>query len=374
MTSVAVEGAYASLGDFRLQDISVSVESGEFFVILGPSGAGKTVLLDLIAGFVYPRQGRVLLDGADITFLPTEKRHIGYMFQNYALFPDRSVYKNIEFGLRYAKMADHGRRVEDIMELVGIAKLRDRTPTTLSGGEQQRVALARSLILEPTILLLDEPLSALDTRSRDLLREELRDVIDQFEITALFVTHDQTEARLLADRLGVMYDGRLLQTGSVHQIFDKPDDERVASFVGMENLFEAVVVSQKDGIIAADIGSATIEAVANNERGDKVILGIRPENVTVMLEPVVSSARNTFNGTVKQILYLGPINKVIIDCGFMLAAYVTNISTEALRLDKGSEVSIAFKATGVNVMAKGQQSRNHHQMSNNNDHLRQQKL
>jgi molybdate/tungstate transport system ATP-binding protein len=374
MTSVAVEGAYASLGDFRLQDISVSVESGEFFVILGPSGAGKTVLLDLIAGFVYPRQGRVLLDGADITFLPTEKRHIGYMFQNYALFPDRSVYKNIEFGLRYAKMADHGRRVEDIMELVGIAKLRDRTPTTLSGGEQQRVALARSLILEPTILLLDEPLSALDTRSRDLLREELRDVIDQFEITALFVTHDQTEARLLADRLGVMYDGRLLQTGSVHQIFDKPDDERVASFVGMENLFEAVVVSQKDGIIAADIGSATIEAVANNERGDKVILGIRPENVTVMLEPVVSSARNTFNGTVKQILYLGPINKVIIDCGFMLAAYVTNISTEALSLDKGSEVSIAFKATGVNVMAKGQQSRNHHQMSNNNDHLRQQKL
>jgi molybdate/tungstate transport system ATP-binding protein len=357
MTSVAVEGAYASLGDFRLQDISVSVESGEFFVILGPSGAGKTVLLDLIAGFIYPRQGRVLFDGADITFLPTARRHVGYMFQNYALFPNMSVYKNIEFGLRYTKLSDHDRRIKEIMELVGIAKLRDRTPTTLSGGEQQRVALARSLILEPNILLLDEPLSALDARSRDLLREELRDVIHQFEITALFVTHDQTEARLLADRLGVMCGGRLIQTGSVHQIFDKPGDALVASFVGMENLFEGTVVSQNDGIITADIGNATIEAIANNEKGERVLLGIRPENVTVMLEQAVSSARNTFNGTVKQILYLGPINKLIIDCGFALAAYVTNISTETLRLEIGSEVSVAFKATGVNVISKGQQSR-----------------
>jgi molybdate/tungstate transport system ATP-binding protein len=352
MTTVSVEGAHATLGDFKLRDINLKVASGEFFVILGPSGAGKTVLLDLIAGFIYPRQGRVLLDGRDITFLPTERRHIGYMFQDYALFPNRSVYKNIEFGLRYTKLPDHRRRIEEIMELVGVTKLKDRTPTTLSGGEQQRVALARSLILEPTVLLLDEPLSALDTRSRDLLREELRDVVDQVEITALFVTHDQTEARLLADRLGVMCDGRLIQTGSVHQIFDTPADERVASFVGMENLFEAVVVSQEGGIITADIGSATIEAVANNEKGDRVILGIRPENVTVMLEQTVSSARNVFNGTIRQIFYLGPINKVIIDCGFALAAYVTNISTETLRLERGSEVSVAFKATGVNVMSK----------------------
>ncbi len=353
MTTVSVEGAQATLGDFKLRDINLNVASGEFFVILGPSGAGKTVLLDLIAGFIYPRQERVLLDGTDITFLPTERRHIGYMFQNYALFPNMSVCKNIEFGLKYAKLPDHARRIEDIMELVGVAKLRDRTPTTLSGGEQQRVALARSLILEPTVLLLDEPLSALDTRSRDLLREELRDMIDQFGITALFVTHDQTEARLLADRLGVMYDGRLIQTGSVHQIFDAPQDERVASFVGMENLFEGIVVSQKGGIIVADIGSATIEAVANNEKGDRIIIGIRPENITVMLEQVVSSARNTFNGTIRQILYLGPINKLIINCGFTLTAYVTNISTETLSLDKSTDVCVAFKATGVTVISGG---------------------
>jgi len=357
MTSVAVEGAHARLGDFKLHDVSVRVESGEFFVILGPSGAGKTVLLDLIAGFVAPQQGRVLLDRTDVTFLPTEKRHIGYMLQNYALFPNMSVRKNIEFGLRYTKLPDHRRRVEDIMELVGVSKLSDRTPTTLSGGEHQRVALARTLIVEPAVVLLDEPLSALDVQSRDLLREELRDIIDQFEITALFVTHDQTEARLLADRLGVMWSGRLLQTGSVHQVFDLPADERVASFVGMENLFEGIVVSQEGGIIVADIGNATVEAIANNKKGESVVLGIRPENVTVMLEQVVSSARNTFKGTIKQILFLGPINKIIVDCGFTLAAYVTNISTETLGLDRGTEVSVAFKATGVNVMTKGLQSR-----------------
>ena len=352
MTTVSVEGAHATLGDFKLRDISLNVASGEFFVILGPSGAGKTVLLDLIAGFVYPRQGRVLLDDADVTYLPTEKRRIGYMFQNYALFPNMSVYKNIEFGLSYTKLPNRAQRIEEMMELVGISKLRDRTPTTLSGGEQQRVALVRSLILEPHVLLLDEPLSALDARSRDMLREELRDVIKQFETTALFVTHDQTEARLLADRLGIMYDGRLVQTGSVHQIFDKPKDEQVAAFVGMENLFEGRVVSQEGGIITVDVGDATIEAVADNEKDEIVTLGIRPENITLMLEPAVSSARNTFRGTVRQILYLGPINKVMIDCGFMLAAYVTNLSTETLKLNKGTEVTAAFKATGVNVMRK----------------------
>jgi len=352
MTTVTVEGAHATLGDFKLHDISLNVASGEFFVILGPSGAGKTVLLDLIAGFVNPHQGRVLLDDADVTHLPTEKRRIGYMFQNYALFPNMSVYKNIEFGLAYTKLPNHALRIEEMMELVGISSLRDRTPTTLSGGEQQRVALARSLILEPRVLLLDEPLSALDARSRDVIREELKDVVNQFGITAMFVTHDQIDARLLADRLGIMYDGKLVQTGSVHQIFDKPENEQVAAFVSMENLFEGRVVSQEGGIITVDVHDKTVEAVADNEKDEVVILGIRPENVTLMLEPTVSSARNTFRGTISKILYLGPVNKVIIDCGFSLAAFVTNRSSEALKLDKGTEVTASFKATGVNVMKK----------------------
>ncbi|MGZ4920335.1 MAG: ABC transporter ATP-binding protein [Halobacteriota archaeon] len=350
MTSIAVEDAYARLGDFKLHDITVHVKSGEFFVILGPSGAGKTVLLDLVAGFVKPKQGRVLLDDVDITYWPTEKRRIGYMFQDYALFPNKSVYKNIQFGLRYTKLSDKARRIEDMMEMVGITKLRDRSATTLSGGEQQRVALARSLILEPRVLLLDEPLSALDQRARDVLREELRDVIRQFDITALFVTHDQTEARLLADRIGVMNDGCLVQVGSIRQIFDEPRTENIAEFVGMENVYEGVVSAQQDGLITVDIGNAKIQAVGNNKEGERVAVGIRPENITIMLGPAVSSARNTFTGVVRQVLNLGPVNRVFVDCGFMLVAYVTNLSSEALELDRGKEVSAAFKAINVHVM------------------------
>lgn len=352
MTTVTVEGAHATLGDFKLRDISLNVTSGEFFVILGPSGAGKTVLLDLIAGFVYPRQGRVLLDDLDVTCLPTEKRSIGYMFQNYALFPNMSVYKNIEFGLAYKKLPNRAQRIEEMMELVGINSLRDRTPTTLSGGEQQRVALARSLIVEPHVLLLDEPLSALDARSRDVIREELRDTIDQFGITALFVTHDQTDARLLADRIGIMYDGKLVQTGSVHQVYDTPENEEVAAFVGMENLVEGTVVAQERGIVTVVVGGAIIEAVANYEKDEVVTLGIRPENVTLMLEPTASSARNTLRGTVSLIQNLGPLNKVVVDCGFSLASYITNLSIERLHLEKGTEVTASFKASGVNVMRK----------------------
>jgi len=336
MTTVSIEGAHARLGDFKLSEIDLSVASGEFFVILGPSGAGKTVLLDLIAGFIYPKRGRIVVGDVDVTYLPTERRHIGYMFQNYALFPNMSVYKNIEFGLAYTKLQNRVQRTEEIMELVGIKNLRDRTPTTLSGGEKQRVALARSLIVEPQVLLLDEPLSALDPRSRDVIREELRDVIDQFGITALFVTHDQMDARLLADRIGIMYDGKLIQTGSVHQVYDKPENKEVAAFVGMENLIEGKVVAQEGGIVTVVVGA----------------LGIRPENVTLMLEPIATSARNTLRGTVSQILNLGPLNKVIIDCGFPLTSYITNLSIERLHLKEGVEVTASFKASGVNVMRK----------------------
>jgi len=350
MTSLSVEQTYAQLGNFKLEDINVRVKSGEFFVILGPSGAGKTVLLDLIAGFVTPRHGKILLDEVDITHTATEKRRIGYMFQNYALFPNMSVYKNIGFGLRYTKLTDKARRIEDMMSMVGITKLRDRSPPTLSGGEQQRVALARALILEPQVVLLDEPLSALDERSRDVLREELRDVIELFDTTTIFVTHDQTEARLLADRIGVMYDGRLIQIGSIHKIFDEPRDESVASFVGMENLYEGTIVVQQEGLITVDIGNAKIQAIGTDIEGERVAVGIRPENITVALEPSLSSARNSFNGVVRQVLNLGPISKVTVDCGFMVAAYVTNISSQALNLERGREVSVSFKATGVHVM------------------------
>ena len=351
MTSVEIQNAYLKLGQFNLQDINLKVKSEEFFVILGPSGAGKTVLLDLIAGFSYPNTGKVLLDGEDVTFLPIEKRRVGYMFQDYALFPNMSVLKNIKFGTRYYKIPNVENRIGELMELLDIVQLRDRHPTTLSGGEKQRVALARSLILEPKILLLDEPLSSLDARTKEALRDEIKEIIEKVGITTLYVTHDQVEAIVLADRIGVMYDGRLLQVGSSDQVFDKPQDELIARFVGMENIFKGIVKANCDGLISVDVGNAVIEAVSDVAVGNKVTLGIRPENITLQLGETISSARNIFSGKVKQIIPLGPINKVKIDCGFILNAFITKRSSEFLSLSKDREIKALFKASNVYVIA-----------------------
>jgi len=350
MTSVEVQNAYLKLGEFNLQDINLKVESEEFFVILGPSGAGKTVLLDLIAGFSYPKKGKVLLDGEDVTFLPIEKRRIGYMFQDFALFPNMSVFKNIKFGTRYYKIPNVENRIRELMELLDILQLRDRHPTTLSGGEKQRVALARSLILEPKLLLLDEPLSSLDARTKEVLRDEIKETIENVGITTLYVTHDQVEAIVLADRIGIMRDGRLLQIGSSDQIFNTPRDELIARFVGMENIFKGIVKANDDGLISIDVGDTIIEAVSDIAVGKEVTLGIRPENITLQVGETISSARNIFSGKVKQIIPLGPINKVKIDCGFILTAFITKRSSEFLRLSKGREIKALFKASNVYVI------------------------
>jgi molybdate/tungstate transport system ATP-binding protein len=352
MTSVDVEHAYVKLGQFTLEDINLRVKSEEFFVILGPSGAGKTVLLDLIAGFTYPSKGKVFIDTDDVTFMPTEKRRVGYMFQDYALFPNMSVYKNIKFGTKYYKISNVEHRVRELMELLDIVPLKDRRPTTLSGGEKQRVALARSLILEPRLLLLDEPLSSLDARAKETVRDELKEIIGNVGITTLYVTHDQVEATVLADRIGIMHNGRLIQTGPSDQVFNHPKDEFIAKFVGMENIFQGVVISNDDGLISIDVGNTIIEAISDVAVGNEVIIGIRPENITLQVGETISSARNIFNGNVKQIIPLGPIYKIKIDCGFSLSAFITKRSSDLLNLSRGKEISALFKASNVYVIGK----------------------
>jgi molybdate/tungstate transport system ATP-binding protein len=353
MTSVDVQHASVKLGDFNLQDINLNVKTKEFFVILGPSGAGKTVLLDLIAGFSYPSTGKVFIDSEDVTFMPTEKRRVGYMFQDFALFPNMSVYKNIKFGTKYYKILNAESRILELMEMLEIVPLKDRRTTTLSSGEKQRVALARSLILEPRLLLLDEPLSSLDARAKETVRDELKEIIGNVGITTLYVTHDQAEAIVLADRIGIMHNGRLIQTGSSDQVFNHPKDEFIARFVGMENMFQGVVTSNDDGLISVDVGNTIIEAVFDVAVGSEVILGIRPENITLQVGETISSARNVFNGNVKQIVPLGPISKIKIDCGLTLSAFITKRSSEFLNLSKDTEIIASFKASNVYVIQKG---------------------
>lgn len=232
-----LENVSKRLGDFAINNINLQVDRGQYFVILGPSGTGKTVLLEIIAGFHRPDQGRVYLYDKEITRLPPEARKMGFVYQDYMLFPHMTVKDNILFGARKCfPMSQAMDKIKRLVDILGIGHLLDRFPLTLSGGEQQRVALARVLIIEPTILLLDEPLSSLDPNSKEALQIELKRIHEQFETTILHITHDFNEATNLATHVGVMINGTLAQTGTAGEVFNRPNSLEVASFLGIENI------------------------------------------------------------------------------------------------------------------------------------------
>ncbi len=349
---IEIENLDIDLEEFKLRDINLSINKGEVFVILGPSGAGKTVLLETIAGFFPPKNGSIILDGNFANDLPPEKRNIGFIYQDYVLFPHLTVKDNILFGVRYRNIDGIEKKFEEIVKIFNIENILHRKPCTLSGGEQQRVSLARALIMEPRLLLFDEPLSSLDKKVRENLREELRIILKRMNQTSLFVTHDQTEALVIADRIAIMRDGKIIQVGKPDEIFNSPVNEFVADFVGVETVLEGKVISRIDGLVVADVNGFKIEALADVPVGEKILMAIRPENVTVSIskEKKRSSARNNFNARVKKLTPLGAVVKVIFDCGFPLIALVTKQSAEDLGLKKGREVLISFKATAVHVI------------------------
>lgn len=224
-----------TLGDFSLHKVNMEIQSGEFFTIIGPTGTGKTVILELIAGLYTPDAGKVLIDKTDCVNIPPEKREIGFVYQDYALFPHLNVYNNIAFGLQLRKTPPLTikKNVQVLTDMLGITHLWERFPGTLSGGEQQRVSLARALIMKPKILLMDEPLSALDPNTKKMLCQELKELHQRYRCTTVHVTHDFNEACLLADRIGVILKGKLKQIGVPDEVFGKPQDQDVAKFLGI---------------------------------------------------------------------------------------------------------------------------------------------
>lgn len=231
---IRIRNLYKDWKEFALKNINLEIEQGEYFVILGPTGAGKTMLLETIAGFHIPDSGDVWIGGRDVTNLAPERRRVGFIYQDYSLFPHFTVEENIEFGLKLKKSASsdaNKNKTAEIMDWLGVSHLAHRYPTTLSGGEQQKVAIARAVAVEPSLLLLDEPLAALDRRTRDYLRVELKRVKEELDITMVHVTHDQTEAMVLGDRVAVMMNGQIRQVGTPFEIFNKPLDEAIADFV-----------------------------------------------------------------------------------------------------------------------------------------------
>jgi len=288
--------------------LSLRIPSGEFVALLGPSGCGKTTTLQMIAGFVEPSGGDILVDGRSIIGVPPHRRNIGVVFQSYALFPHLTVFDNIAFGLRMRRLpdADIAPRVRRAQEIVRLDALEQRYPSELSGGQQQRVALARALVIEPSLLLLDEPLSNLDAQLREQMRFEIRQIQRSIAVTTVFVTHDQSEAMAVADRLVVMAAGRVRQIGTARQIYEDPADMFVAGFIGQANLLRGTVreVAGSEARIDMKTGDSLLARHRGNLRpGDAAVLVVRPEDMR--LAPMAPSAGNAIAGSAVRISYLG---------------------------------------------------------------------
>lgn len=345
---ITIKNLYKDWKEFSLTDITIAVKKGEYFVVLGPTGAGKTLLLELIAGFYIPDRGDVEIAGQNVTNLPPERRRIGFIYQDYSLFPHFTVRENIEFGVKLRKYPDkHRKRTEELMDWLRISHLAHRYPATLSGGEQQKVAIARAIAIEPAVLLLDEPLSALDLRTRDYLREELKRIQGELAMTMVHVTHDQTEAMVLAERIAVMMNGRIMQVGTPYEIFNKPVNEEIADFVGVENILSGIVRDNDNGVAEIDVGmSCTIFAVSPYRAGN-VNVFIRPEDIILSETRGESSARNVIRVTIDTMCDLGPLTRVRLDNS--LVALITKHSRESIGLRNGDSVYATFKATSVHV-------------------------
>ena len=348
---VALEGVVKRFKTLEaLAGVSLTIGDGEFFTLLGPSGCGKTTTLRIIAGFYDPDEGSVSFDGDRMNGIPPARRHIGIVFQNYALWPHMTVRENILYGLRMQRVqpAEARARVRDVLEQVGLSGLEDRTPGQLSGGQQQRVAVARALVLNPRVLLLDEPLSNLDAKVRARLRSEIRRLQQSLRITTVYVTHDQEEAMVLSDRIAVMDAGRVLQIGSPVELYERPASLFVADFIGASNLIPGEVVALRDGVAEVRTGAGLLRGlpVGALQPGGKAVVAVRPENVR--LEDGVQ-AGTMLRGRVGLAQYLGSLVRYEIEIGgVVLRVDVSDPKRHGL-LAAGREVPVGFPAASAQV-------------------------
>ena len=344
------------LGSFSL-NVELTAEPRKTLVLVGESGAGKSSVLNLLAGLMDPDTGRITV--GDITYfdsetgvaVPTHKRSIGYVFQDLALFPHLSIFENVAFGLRAQGRVDSAvkRRVSEVLEQVGASQLSDAGPNQLSGGQQQRVALARALVLEPELLLLDEPLSALDIKSRRSVRTELRRILSQLPCVALFVTHTPFEAMLFGNQIAVIAEGRIAQSGTRDELLKHPRSRYVAELVGL-NFFHGRVAA-RDGSGFADIETPEgVLHVVNPGEADEVFVAVDPREITLHTSLPSGTARNVFHGRIIELVPEPPLGeriRVSLDTHPPLVAEITAHAVNALSLNEGIEVYASFKATGA---------------------------
>ena len=358
MTLIKVTGVtHKYNGRPVLQNINLSVDRGDVFALIGPTGAGKTTLLRIVDLLEVPGAGEIYFDGVRIPKSGKQRleirRRISFIHQKPQVF-NLSVYDNIACGLRWRRIEKNkiASKVDHILEMVGLEGYKSRNARTLSGGEAQRVALARSMVLEPEVLLLDEPTANLDPVSTTKIEQLILHIATQGNTTMIMATHDMPQGQQLASRIGVLIGGELVQTGNATHIFHSPQNEQVAHFVGMENILEGIIAANDEGIATVNIDGGAIQAISSYPVGKEVYACIRPEDITLALSSINSSARNCFQAKITRVTFIGPLSRVEIDCGFRLVALVTKISSEELNLRVGTEVYATFKATALHIMER----------------------
>ncbi|MFB0546071.1 MAG: ABC transporter ATP-binding protein [Anaerolineae bacterium] len=331
--------------------IDLEIKRGELMTLLGPSGCGKTTALRCITGHNRPDEGRVFIDGQDVTDVPTHKRELGMVFQNFALFPHMTAYENVEFPLMIRGLSKAQRRqmVGEALRLIRMEGYEAHYPRQLSGGQQQRVGLARALVYRPKVLLLDEPLSNLDAKLREEMRFEIKDLVTRLGITAVYVTHDQAEALALSDRVAVMHQGRIEQVGTPDEIYDSPQSRFVADFIGLSDFIEGTIVSVGDErtIITIDGLQLAVPALPETREGQSLLVFIRPNDID-LLPADHEGGENTFHGTVDKLTYLGDKIDYRITIGRTL---MIRVQTDGkLRFGQGENVKVRLPVDRCRVI------------------------
>lgn len=325
-----------------VNNVSMSVEKSQFFALLGPSGSGKTTLLRIIAGFVKPDNGKIFIGNKDITNVPSNKRNTAMVFQNFSLWPHMNVFENVAFGLRLRKFPDHiiKERVYKILSMVHLEQYTEKKPQHLSGGQQQRVALARALVIEPEILLLDEPLSNLDAHLRDELRQEIKTLQQNLDITTIYVTHDQKEAMLIADIIAIMMNGSIVETDSPEVLYQKPKSIETASFLGELNKMQGTINACRNNFCLIETPAGILKAKVSSHfaASEKVIIGFRPE----FLHPASEKGENTIECEVFSVEYTGSTINAHLKTNNQI--FKANFSPLSFRLPKTGKLLVMIRA------------------------------
>jgi spermidine/putrescine ABC transporter ATP-binding subunit len=338
---------------FAVRGLDVDIREGEFLTLLGPSGCGKTTTLRMIAGFVLPSSGTVHLGDEDVTRVPPNKRGIGMVFQDYALFPHMTIGENIAFGLteRRIDKAAINRRVKELLNLVQLADVESRYPPELSGGQQQRIAVARAVAYSPRVLLMDEPLGALDLKLREAMQTEIRQIQQRLGTTTVYVTHDQTEAMHMSDRIVVMKDGMIEQMGTAEEIYDRPRTRFVADFIGQINLLDGAVVGRDGGFAVIEVNGLRVRIETASDADGNVTVGIRPQHLTLAANGAAGAGCNVLPGRIKDRTFSG--NLVHIEVELDGGQSVTiEARPEDVIGDAGTEVNVHWPPERGTVLTR----------------------